>query len=232
MGGIFLPPPLCKMNEKQCPYCGSPLPGDASFCPHCAKSINTRTEAKTPKRIPATAVRTALLALATGCIAGAAFLNSRPKTYSGLSEVVYTDADGTYQFVLNMNSDPYKTLPEVTQDVGEEERYRFPLRLHITHKDSGADAGGTFLQKVVSVESQVIQASDVTVKDMAESMMAEQTDRASADSENAATASTEKSYEVYPVQASTPEPMDFAPEQACFHWRTRTCWQLRHRQRQ
>ena len=211
----FLPPPSpYKMNEKQCPYCGSPLPGDASFCPHCAKSVNKRAEVKTPKRIPVAAVRTALVVLAAGCIAGAAFLSSRPKTYSGLGEVIYTDADGTYQFVLNMNSDPYKTMPEVTQDVGEEERYRFPLRLHITHKDSGADAGGTFLQKVVSVESQVIQISDMIVEDMAESMMAEQTDRASADTEDTTTSDTKKSDEVYPVQASTPEPMDFAPESA------------------
>ncbi|HIR06346.1 MAG TPA: zinc-ribbon domain-containing protein [Candidatus Copromonas faecavium] len=28
--------------KKTCPYCGAPLRDEASFCPHCAKSINSR----------------------------------------------------------------------------------------------------------------------------------------------------------------------------------------------
>lgn len=38
--------------EKNCPYCGSVLPGEAAFCPHCAQSVNRRAQAKVPVPFP------------------------------------------------------------------------------------------------------------------------------------------------------------------------------------
>lgn len=35
--------------RKKCTYCGADLPGDASFCPHCAKSLIEKTEAAPPR---------------------------------------------------------------------------------------------------------------------------------------------------------------------------------------
>ena len=36
--------------EHKCPHCGETLPEDASFCPHCARSVRDRKTAKTPAR--------------------------------------------------------------------------------------------------------------------------------------------------------------------------------------
>lgn len=37
--------------EHNCPYCGAPLPEDASFCPHCTQSIRNRQPVKVPSRL-------------------------------------------------------------------------------------------------------------------------------------------------------------------------------------
>ena len=34
--------------QHKCPHCGVSLPGDAFFCPHCARSIRERQPVKTP----------------------------------------------------------------------------------------------------------------------------------------------------------------------------------------
>ena len=37
--------------EHTCPYCGGPLPKDASFCPHCAQSVRDRRPVKVPSHL-------------------------------------------------------------------------------------------------------------------------------------------------------------------------------------
>lgn len=37
--------------EHNCPYCGAPLPEDASFCPHCTQSIRNRQPVKVPSHL-------------------------------------------------------------------------------------------------------------------------------------------------------------------------------------
>ena len=54
----------------------------------------------------------------------------------------------TYQLLSNVSSDRYYPMTEIHQDAGDQESYRFPLRLYVNHRDTGADAGGMFLQKV------------------------------------------------------------------------------------
>lgn len=88
------------------------------------------------------------------------WLMNRPKTYEGLGEVIYADDDGTYQLVLAWPSDRYQSITEIHQNMEEGENGRFPIRLYINHKDSGADAGQLFLQKVDSVTAEFIQAGD------------------------------------------------------------------------
>ena len=73
------------------------------------------------------------------------WLMNRPKTYEGLGEVIYADDDGTYQLVLAWPSDRYQSITEIHQNMEEGENGRFPIRLYINHKDSGADAGQLFL---------------------------------------------------------------------------------------
>ena len=37
--------------KHTCPHCGAPLPGDASFCPHCAQSVRDRRPVKIPSHL-------------------------------------------------------------------------------------------------------------------------------------------------------------------------------------
>lgn len=85
---------------------------------------------------------------------------NRPKTYEGVGEVIYTDDDGTYQLVLKSTSGRYEPVTQEDMEPEEEMDYRFPLRLYINHKDSGADASGVFLQKVESVTAEFMQDAD------------------------------------------------------------------------
>ena len=50
------------MNLR-CPHCGTPLPAEASFCPHCAQNLRTRHEVDTPVRRWLKPLRRALLLL-------------------------------------------------------------------------------------------------------------------------------------------------------------------------
>lgn len=87
---------------------------------------------------------------------------NRPRIYEGVGEVIYTDADGTYQLVLKSSSGRYEPITQVDQDPEEEMDYRFPLRLYINHKDSGADASGVFLQKAESAPPNLFRTRTIT----------------------------------------------------------------------
>lgn len=143
-------------KNQTCPYCGANLPAEAAFCPHCARSINPRKKAAPPARLPRKALRLVFLVLLAALLVCFLYQYTRPQRFDGLGEVNYTDADGSYQLLVNISDNRYEPLPETHLTAGDEERYRFPLRLYINHKDSGADASGIFLQKV--------QASQITVE--------------------------------------------------------------------
>lgn len=143
--------------EKTCPHCGAALPAEASFCPYCAKSVNRRSKPKYPLHIPVKFLRAALLLILALLFVAGAWLLNRPKTYDGMGEVRYTDPDGSYQLLLSSELDRYRPMSELEQFAGNEESYRFPLRLYVNHAETGADAGGIFLQKVTSAQISVSQ---------------------------------------------------------------------------
>ena len=147
--------------EKKCPYCGAPLPEEASFCPHCAKSINRRSQPQKPPLIPVKFLRGILLCGVLAVLAGVLYLSTRPQTVEGMGEVYYTDDDGTYQLVTNVTQDRYTPLPEFETTAGMEDSYRFPSVLYINHMDTGADASGVFLQKVEKAEVTILQPDDI-----------------------------------------------------------------------
>ena len=144
-------------RNQTCPHCGAALPGEASFCPYCAESVNRRTEL-TP---PSPALRRTLRGLALLAVLAAAalalFLLTRPRTLDGQGEVVYTDG-GAYQLVLGWPDDRYAPIYERWNDAAVGEPYRYPVCLFVNHADSGADAGGIFLQKVESVTAELLPA--------------------------------------------------------------------------
>ena len=91
--------------EKKCPFCGVPLPNEAVFCPSCAKSINDRIHPGNPRYFPRRFLKIALGIFLTVTVCAGIFLLTRPKTYSGIGEVTYTDQDGTYQILTNVSTD-------------------------------------------------------------------------------------------------------------------------------
>ena len=68
--------------EKNCPHCGAELPEEASFCPHCAQSINARVEPRPPKPFPRRVLYAAVAAVVVCAIALGVWLANRPKTYA------------------------------------------------------------------------------------------------------------------------------------------------------
>ena len=143
---------------KNCPFCGASLPEEASFCPFCEKSVNSRTEAKPPHHyIFRKLLRIALPLILIILLAAGLCHYLLPKTFEGAGEVIYTDADGSYQLLTNHSLDRHTPLPELDTAAGAEERYRFPSYLYINHMESGADAGEVFMKKVDSVSVTVLQ---------------------------------------------------------------------------
>lgn len=146
--------------NRVCPHCGASLPEEAAFCPHCAKSVNQRAEYHPPSPLFGKILRASGVLLAAVVIVLAVWWFNRPQTLDGQAEVIYTDEDGTYQLVLGYPQDRYQPIPETRHEVQEGEDYRFPSRLYINHKDSGADAGGLFLKKVDHVTVDFLQPAD------------------------------------------------------------------------
>lgn len=144
--------------EKKCPYCGAPLPEEASFCPHCAKGLNQRTPARPPRRFSVKVLGAALLLLAAVLLASAFYLYTRPKTYEGMGEITYADSEGSYQLVLAHLLDMrYSPEPLFETSAGGEDSYRFPCWLYVNESSTGADAADIFMEKVASVQVEVEQ---------------------------------------------------------------------------
>ena len=143
--------------EKQCPHCGAALPKEAAFCPHCAQSVNKRTQARAPVPFPWRKVLLRGLPplVVLGLLLGW-YLSTRPKTYDdgGTATVTYTDQDGSYQLLLSWRDTRFTPAPMLYQEAEENGEYRFPTCLFINHTENDANAANTFLSKVESVTAQ------------------------------------------------------------------------------
>ena len=144
--------------EKKCPYCGSLIPEEASFCPRCAKSLNQRAQAKPPGRLAFRLLPGAGLLLAAVLFASAFYLYTRPKTYEGMGEITYADSNSSYQLVLNyLLEHRYSPEPVLNANIGGEDSYRTPCWLYINESSTGADAADAFMEKVDSVQIKIEQ---------------------------------------------------------------------------
>lgn len=143
-----------------CPHCKSPLPEHASFCPYCAQSVRPRRSVKPPSHLWGKALRWGLgVCLALAAVA-AVVVPRLPKTYDAYGEVLYTDADGTYQLLVADSNDRFAPKEEISLDAEPSQEYRTPSRLFINHVDSGANAAQIFMQKVDAVSAQLVQPED------------------------------------------------------------------------
>lgn len=149
------------MEWKTCPYCGAQMPEEAAFCPHCARSVNSRKEIHPPRRLPRRVIRGALLALALVTLALTAWLYTRPKVYdNGTAEVIYTDGGGSYQLLLNHFGDRFQPMTDYAEEVEEGTTSNKPSRLFINHMDTGVNAKEVFLRKVETITVELLQGGD------------------------------------------------------------------------
>ena len=137
-----------------CPHCKRPLPEHASFCPYCAQSVRPRRPIKPPSHLWGKALRWGLgVCLALAAVA-AVVVPRLPKTYDAYGEVLYTDADGTYQLLLSAVSDRFTPMPEIREKAELDMEYRVPSRLFINHVGTGVNAGPMFMQKVAFISTE------------------------------------------------------------------------------
>ena len=155
--------------ERICPHCGAPLPEEASFCPRCARDIHPRRTAKPPA--PLRKKRLLGLLVLAALIAGGVYwaLQARaPQVYDGVGEVIYTDGDTAYQVLVAWPNDRCAPAPDIYQNGRAEETTRWPSRLYVNYKDTGADAWDEFSARVesfrVEVEQDARGASDLTAE--------------------------------------------------------------------
>ena len=84
----------------KCPYCNAELPDDASFCPHCASSLNDRKEVEVPRPYRRKIVIAALCAaLVFAGIAIYSFANRAGIYEAEGAFLSYSDSDGEYALV-------------------------------------------------------------------------------------------------------------------------------------
>lgn len=150
-------------KTRPCPFCGAPLPGDASFCPFCAERIRTRQTVPVPsylgrkwsKRLG----RLAVLLAAVLILAFGLYDYATPDVYDAWGELTYTLGDNAYRLAVTFRNDPTPEA-EYTVQVEADGRYDRAAKLFITHVDTGVDAGRMFNQQIASVALRVLQPED------------------------------------------------------------------------
>ena len=134
--------------KNQCPHCGAPLPEEASFCPHCARSLNRRVNIRRPFSLSSKVLRLAALLILIAAVCAAGYFLTRPKTYDAMGEFTYSDSDGSYQLLLSYDStDRYTPISIFEASASAEESYRFPCWLYVNSWNTGEDAGEMFRKK-------------------------------------------------------------------------------------
>lgn len=110
----------------KCPYCNAELPDEASFCPHCARSLIDRKEVAVPRLYRRKIVIAALcVILVLACIAIYSAINRAGIYEADGAYLAYSDSDGDYELVAAFfpgdieNKKPVKSKT-VSQVVDEE----------------------------------------------------------------------------------------------------------------
>lgn len=138
--------------DKRCIYCGAVLPGDACFCPRCAKSLIEKNEIPPPRLWRKKVLRALACVLALTAVGLGALLLRRPKAFDGGALVVYSDKDGAYELLVSTRSaDLASRVPEeyitVSQPAGE--TACLPAQLGVFRNGEPADTEA-FFEKVKS----------------------------------------------------------------------------------
>ena len=147
--------------EHKCPHCGADLPEEASFCPHCARTVSPRKTAKVPVPMLKRVLLGLLVLVIVSAVAVGLWLNLKPSTYDEYGQVTYTAEDGTvYQVLRASGADRFTPQPQLTIPCEADGQYRMPSRLYINNSVSGEDANQAFLELVKSVSAEFISQED------------------------------------------------------------------------
>lgn len=136
----------------KCPYCNAELPDEASFCPHCARSLKERKEVAAPRPYRRKIVITALCAALV--LAGIAIYSAANR--AGIYEtdgayLAYSDSDGDFELVAAFfpgdieNKKPVKSKT-VSQVVDEESN--MPVMIGVYRDGKLLEDPGEFFGKV------------------------------------------------------------------------------------
>ena len=76
--------------ERICPHCGTPLPDEAAFCPHCARNVRERKTQKIPIPLRRKVLLGLLALVVLAALGGGMYWAARPyvpQEYDGIGEV-------------------------------------------------------------------------------------------------------------------------------------------------
>lgn len=144
---------------KACPSCGASLPGNASFCPHCARDIHTRRSVQLPVRRWLRPLRRTVALAGLLLLAALLYDAVTPDVYDAWGELTYTVDGNPYHLVLTFRNDPTPERSCIVQ-VEQGETYERSSKLFITHVDTGVDAGRMFDQQIASTYVRLLQPGD------------------------------------------------------------------------
>lgn len=144
--------------SKKCSYCGAELPDEASFCPHCAHSLQEKRAIRPPHLWRKKALIATLCAVLAAAIALVCVFHHRPKTYEGGASIVYTDEDGAYELLVAFHPDDIannRPVREKTVSLSTNEFSNMTTMLGIYHNGELSDTEAFFAK----VESCTLEAS-------------------------------------------------------------------------
>ncbi len=147
--------------EKKCPYCGAALHEEASFCPHCARSVNTREQPRPPRYISGRVLLCTgvILLVLSLTLAVGLWQHFRPKLFDNDgTEVIYRSQGVDYQFCIAWADTPSKPADrERHSSLPIYETFRYPVLVYINEASSGTAAGEAFLERIESITAEVTE---------------------------------------------------------------------------
>ncbi len=140
-------------GTKLCIYCGRDLPGNASFCPYCAKSQVKKEAASFPGIRRRRVLRLLLIIAVFLTVVLAAVLWKKPRSYEADgAELVYKSGGASWHLLLRNDQVDFLhwTTPQetYTRTLVRGTQAAIPLQLYVYREGSGENARASFAELV------------------------------------------------------------------------------------